>query len=77
VYGLLRTADGASPLPAERIAESLLLFVVVYSLLIALYLFYLKRVVQNGLAAVAAQPLMPVLPRSTAVSLDEPTGQKE
>lgn len=77
VYGLLRTADGASPLPAERIAESLLLFVVVYSLLFALYLFYLKRVVQNGLAAVAAQPLTPLLPRSTAVSLDEPTGQKE
>ena len=70
VYGLLRTVDGASPLPAERIAESLMLFVVVYGVLFALFLFYISRVVRAGLAPMASQALQPLLPRSTAVMLD-------
>lgn len=70
VYGVLATRDGASAVPAERVLESLLLFVTVYSLLFALFLFYVARVVRAGLPAVTAHGVEPLLPRSTAVAIE-------
>lgn len=77
VYGLLRTVDGASVLPAERILESLMLFVLVYVALFGLFLFYVARVVRAGLPALANQDLTPVLPRSTAIVIDPPLTEQE
>lgn len=53
VYGMVRTADAASPLPAASVAVSLAVFVCVYGLLFASYLWFLSRLVKSG----------PVLPR--------------
>jgi cytochrome bd ubiquinol oxidase subunit I len=43
VYGLLRTADSASPLAAPAVASSLLAFVIVYFIVFAAGLLYLLR----------------------------------
>jgi len=48
VYGLVRTADVVSPLPPERVAFSLLLFVLTYSLLFAVYLYFFRKLIKKG-----------------------------
>lgn len=48
VYGLLRTADVVSPLPPERVAFSLLMFVVTYSLLFTVYLYFFRKLIKKG-----------------------------
>ncbi len=50
VHGLLRTADGVSPVPAANVAVSLTLFVLVYGLLFAAYLYFVFRLVHKGQA---------------------------
>ncbi len=54
VYKLLRTADaGSVTVPAEQVLFSLILFSVIYSALLALYLFLLKREAGHGLEPAA------------------------
>lgn len=48
VQGLVRTHEVVSPLPAERVAFSLLLFVIVYSLLFGVYLHFFRKLVRKG-----------------------------
>ncbi len=48
VHGLLRTADGVSPLAAGPVAGSLALFVIVYNLLLAAFFWYGWRLVRRG-----------------------------
>jgi cytochrome bd ubiquinol oxidase subunit I len=48
VHGLLRTADSVSPIPAASVAVSLALFVVVYGLLFAAYLYFVFKLVRKG-----------------------------
>ncbi len=48
VYGLLRTAESASPIPAAAVATSLTLFVLVYGMLFGAYLYYLCKVIAKG-----------------------------
>jgi cytochrome d ubiquinol oxidase subunit I len=49
VYDVLKTADGVSPiLPAYEVVFSLIMFVVLYSLLIVLFLYLLNRKIQAG-----------------------------
>jgi cytochrome d ubiquinol oxidase subunit I len=43
VYGLLRTADSASPLAAPAVGSSLLAFVIIYFIVYAAGLTYLLR----------------------------------
>jgi len=43
VYGLLRTADSASPLAAPAVASSLLAFVVVYFIVFGMGVIYILR----------------------------------
>jgi cytochrome d ubiquinol oxidase subunit I len=43
VYGLLRTADAASPLAAPAVAASLLAFVVVYFAVFGIGIWYMLR----------------------------------
>jgi cytochrome d ubiquinol oxidase subunit I len=47
VYGLLRTADSASPLDAPAVAASLLAFVVVYFIVFGAGTYYLFRLFQR------------------------------
>lgn len=48
VYHLLRTVDAATPLPASSVALSLTLFVAVYALLLAAFLYFAYHMVSKG-----------------------------
>lgn len=48
VYGVLRTQDAASPVPMASVASSFALFVVVYNVLLAAYVYFLTRLVWRG-----------------------------
>lgn len=48
VYGLMRTADGASPVGAGRLTASLAIFVVVYCVVFGTGIYYLLRLLAAG-----------------------------
>ncbi|MBZ9612440.1 cytochrome ubiquinol oxidase subunit I [Rheinheimera maricola] len=48
VQGLLRTIDVVSPLPPERVLFSLTLFVITYSLLFGVYLYFMRKLIKKG-----------------------------
>lgn len=48
IYGILRTEDAASMLPASAVAVSLSAFVVVYGILFVLFLVFAVRMIRNG-----------------------------
>lgn len=48
VYGMLRTSDVYTPLNVEKVIVSLSLFVIVYSLLFAVYLYFMRKIIVHG-----------------------------
>lgn len=48
VHGLMRTAEAVSPVSASQVSTSLVLFVSIYGLLFAAFLYYAGRVVAKG-----------------------------
>jgi cytochrome bd ubiquinol oxidase subunit I len=48
VYGVLRTADGVSPVAAGSVAISLLLFIVVYAIVFSAGALYILRLIDKG-----------------------------
>ena len=56
VYGLVRTVDVATPLPAVQVLSSLLAFVAIYSVIMAAYLYYLLKVIRKGPADAVPHP---------------------
>jgi hypothetical protein len=48
VYGVLRTADAVSPVPAAPVATSLLFFMVVYAIVFSAGALYILRLMANG-----------------------------
>lgn len=48
VQGLVRTMEVVTPLPAERVLFSLTLFVVTYSTLLLVYLYFMAKLVRKG-----------------------------
>ncbi len=48
VYGILRTADSVSPVPAAAVATTLALFVAVYGFLLAAFLYFVDRLIRKG-----------------------------
>lgn len=48
VYGMMRTADAISPVPAGAVAGSLATFVLVYGLLFGTYAYFVGRLVRSG-----------------------------
>ncbi|MEJ2689138.1 MAG: cytochrome ubiquinol oxidase subunit I [Deltaproteobacteria bacterium] len=51
IYGVIRTGEGATELPAATVAASLLGFVVFYLTLFGLFLFFARRIILRGPAA--------------------------
>ena len=47
-YGVLRTADAASPHAASTVATTLALFVLVYGIVFAMGLYYINRLIVRG-----------------------------
>ncbi|WP_163831515.1 cytochrome ubiquinol oxidase subunit I [Spartinivicinus ruber] len=48
IQGLFRTSDLVTPLPAERILISLIGFVIIYTLLFGVYLYFFKKLIRQG-----------------------------
>ena len=48
VYGLKRTAEAASPVPAATVATSLALFIAVYGIVFAMGIYYMNRLIAKG-----------------------------
>ncbi|MGE0116633.1 MAG: cytochrome ubiquinol oxidase subunit I [Dongiaceae bacterium] len=69
VYGLLRTRDAASPVPAGSIALSLALFAVVYAAVFGAGLYYIAKVVRQGSAGGGPEP-EPIAPRRPMAAAD-------
>ncbi len=55
VYGLLRTRDAASLLPASSVFISLTAFLVLYCLMLGAFIFYLVRLVKKGPASTTTE----------------------
>jgi cytochrome bd ubiquinol oxidase subunit I len=55
-YGILRTADATSPVPAASIATTLVLFVLVYGVVFAMGIYYINRLINRGPEGRAIEP---------------------
>jgi len=55
VSGILRTADAASPVPVESIATTLVLFVLVYSVVFSMGIYYINRLIARGMEGLAVE----------------------
>jgi cytochrome d ubiquinol oxidase subunit I len=57
-YGILRTADAVSPISAATVATSLVAFVVVYTVVFGIGVYYIRKLIRSGPkgAAVAVPP---------------------
>jgi cytochrome bd ubiquinol oxidase subunit I len=54
VYGVQRTADAASPLPAASIATTLVLFAIAYAIVFWFGIYYINRLINRGPGEVKA-----------------------
>ncbi|MBV8466389.1 MAG: cytochrome ubiquinol oxidase subunit I [Burkholderiales bacterium] len=57
VYGLLRTAQAASPVSRQQVGVSLLIYVVVYFLVFGTGIYYLMKLLRNGPGITEHTPL--------------------
>ena len=48
VQGIMRTADGISPVPAASIAGTLVLFVFCYGIVFSMGIYYINRLIAKG-----------------------------
>ena len=55
-YGILRTADAVSPVPAASMATTLVLFVLVYGVVFAMGIYYINRLIARGPQGRALEP---------------------
>jgi cytochrome d ubiquinol oxidase subunit I len=55
VSGILRTADAASPVPVASIATTLVLFVLVYSIVFSMGIYYINRLIARGMEGLAVE----------------------
>lgn len=61
-YGILRTSDALSPVSAAAVAASLTAFIVIYSVVFSIGIYYINRLMHRGPQGPALEP--PPLPRS-------------
>ena len=48
IYGILRTADAVSPVPAQALLSTLIAFVLVYAVFITAFLIFVLRIIRRG-----------------------------
>jgi cytochrome d ubiquinol oxidase subunit I len=67
-YGILRTADAASPVAPSAVLTTLVLFVIVYAIVFAMGIYYINRLIEYGPkgAAAEAPQALPSRPLSAA-----------
>jgi cytochrome d ubiquinol oxidase subunit I len=62
IYGLLRTSEGASQLPAAAVATSLLIYAVIYTLLFCVFTVFAWRILKQGPDLESKAPLLSPAP---------------
>src|SRR5262245_51253401 len=67
-YGILRTADAASPLAAHTVATTLVLFVLVYGIVFAMGIYYINRLITRGPKEPAPEPEVHAPPLAAAMA---------
>jgi len=85
VYGVFRTADGATPLAAHQVITSLTGFAVVYSVIFGAGLYYAARLLLRGIAPpqpdgtpppkAGGRPKRPLSALDPALDADAPSGR--
>lgn len=55
-HGILRTADAASPVSANAVLTTLILFVIVYSIVFSMGIYYINRLIEKGPAGASVKP---------------------
>ncbi len=56
VYGILRTADAASPVSAGAVLTTLIAFVLVYSVVFSMGIYYINRLIEKGPTGASVKP---------------------
>lgn len=56
VYGILRTKDAASPVSAEAVLTTLIAFVIVYSIVFSMGIYYINRLIEKGPTGASVKP---------------------
>ncbi|MBX9863164.1 MAG: cytochrome ubiquinol oxidase subunit I [Hyphomicrobium sp.] len=56
VYGILRTKDAASPVSAEAVLTTLVAFVIVYSIVFSMGIYYINRLIEKGPTGASVKP---------------------
>ena len=74
-YGILRTADAFSPVAPAAVAGSLIAFVLVYTVVFSIGIYYIRRLIRKGPSGAAIDaPIGPTgLPNRPLSSAQEPT----
>jgi len=54
--GILRTADAASPVSAGAVLTTLILFVIVYSIVFSMGIYYINRLIEKGPVGASVRP---------------------
>ena len=70
-YGILRTADAISPVPAASIATTLALFVVVYGVVFTMGIYFINRLIAKGPEGAAVEPPDLRAPKNPISSAEE------
>ena len=68
--GILRTADGISPVPASMVLTSLVLFVLVYCVVFSIGVGYIRGMIRKGPKGVAAAAVDALPNRPLAAATD-------
>ncbi|HRN88375.1 cytochrome ubiquinol oxidase subunit I [Hyphomicrobium sp.] len=55
-HGILRTKDAASPVAAGAVLTTLILFVIVYSIVFSMGIYYINRLIEKGPTGAAVKP---------------------
>lgn len=55
-HGILRTADAASPVSAGAVLTTLILFVIVYSIVFSMGIYYINRLIEKGPIGASVKP---------------------
>ena len=55
-HGILRTADAASPVSANAVLTTLILFVIVYSIVFSMGIYYINRLIEKGPTGASVKP---------------------
>ncbi|HMN51120.1 MAG TPA: cytochrome ubiquinol oxidase subunit I [Xanthobacteraceae bacterium] len=71
VHGLLRTADGISPVPGGSVATTLALYIIVYGIVFSMGIYYINRLISKGPQAKSLAPKSGVPNRPLAAGVEQ------